>query len=516
MNKNKRHLITLMASGVLLAGCANYSDNATYDNKDAKSTMSKSMDAQDGSKFRATTKSAEAREHFNAGYGAFEMQRNVDAEAHFDKAIAADPGFASAYMIKALVTGSTKGFNDNLAKAVSYAGNASPGEQLLIKSFQKGNDGDLAGRLAKLKKLTAMHPDSARALMFEAQAHTAGNDREATVAALKKAINLDPTVSAAHMQLGNAYMFMEPKNFGKAEKHFMKAVELSPNEQNPHDLLGDVHRSTGNLKAAYKDYTRASELAPSLGSPIQQRGHVNTFMGNFDAARADYARSAMLEDARGSNIGGFYMVYHAIVNLHEGNPAAAIAELKTLAAKADASNADNKMDLKINALFNAMMIATNSGDAQASSLVSKVASLLRQEGKELGGAQQIAAREATIAYREGLLAARNGEDATVQAKAKDFKRHVANNTNPRKHERLHELLGMSALYNKDYAGAVKHLSAGDVVNDVSTKYYLAKAHDKNGNSAEAMRLYKELAAFNFNDANYAMMRSKVLAKVAKY
>ena len=494
MINNKRHWLILLASGALLAGCANYTDNTMADAKEATAEMSKTMQANDGSKFRATTSSAEAREHFNAGYGAYEMQRNIDAAAHFEKAIAADTDFAAAHLMHALVAGSTKGFNDSLAKAASFAASASPGEQLLIKSFQKANDGDLTGRLAKLKKLTAMHPDSARALMFEADAHTAGNDRTATMAALKKAIKLDPTISAAYMQLGNAYMFMEPKNFDKAEKYFMKAVELSPNEQITHDLLGDVHRAQGNMKAAYADYTKAAELAPTLGSPIQQRGHVNSFLGNFDAARADYARSAILEDARGSNIGGFYRVYHAIVNLHEGNPAAAITELKALAAKADASNADNKMDLKINAVFNAMVIATHIGDAQqASSLVAEFASLLRQEGKELGSAQQVAGREAGIAYREGLLAARMGDTATAQAKAKAFESHVANQTSPRKLERMHQLLGMSDFYNKDYAGAVKHLSAGNVVNDVSTKYFLAKALEKSGNSAEAKRLFKELA-----------------------
>ena len=487
------------------------------DAKDATTEMSKSMHADDGSKFRATTASDEAREHFNAGYGAYEMQRFVDAEAHFEKAIAADPGFAAAYLMHALVAGSNKGFNDSLAKAGSLAANVSPGEQLLIKSYQKGNDGDLAGRLAKLKKLTALHPDSARALMFEAEAHTDLNDRAATVATLYKAIELDPTISAAHMQLGNAYMFMEPKNFDKAEKHFMKAVELSPNEQIPHDLLGDVHRAQGNMKAAYADYTKAAALAPTLGSPIQQRGHVNSFLGNFDAARADYARSAELEDARGSNIGGFYMVYHAIVNLHEGNPAAAISELKGIAAKADASNADNKRDLKTNAVFNAMVIATHIGDAQqASSLVAEFANQLRQEGKELGSAEQISGREAGISYREGLLAARMGDTATAQAKAKDFKLHVANQTSPRKLERMHDLLGMSDFYNKDYAGAIKHLSAANLANNVSTKYHMAMAQEKSGNSAEAKRLFKELAVLNFNSADYALIRGDVLARVAKY
>ena len=81
-----------------------------------------------------------------------------------------------------------------------------------------------------------------------------------------------PNMAAPHMQLGNNYLFLEPKDFNAAEEHFQAAVDLAPDEPQPYDLLGDVHRAQGKLELAAMDYGKAAELAPDQGSPLQQRG----------------------------------------------------------------------------------------------------------------------------------------------------------------------------------------------------------------------------------------------------
>jgi tetratricopeptide (TPR) repeat protein len=210
-------------------------------------------------------------------------------------------------------------------------------------------------------------------------------------------------------------------------------------------LLGDVHRAQNKLEAAYKDYTKAAELAPDLGSAYQQRGHVNSFLGNYDEARADYTRSAELEDARGSNVGGFFLIYRAYVNAHEGNLGAAIAELRELAAGADEAYSEAVIDLKVNALTNAALFATEAEDREtASAVIADAAAVMRQQAEDVGSAELRDAQEATIAYMEGLLAARTEDYETAAAKAAEFEGHVASSTNPRKLERMHEIHGIAA------------------------------------------------------------------------
>ena len=463
----------------------------------------------------ATTENAEARRRYMAGWADFENSRFNAAHNHFLEAVAADPNFAMGHLMAAISAPSTEAFVASLDRATETKIKVSEEEQILIGAFENALASDAQALIAALREMTSMYPDSPRAWVFLGNALTNVNNAEEARAAYTRAMRLDPGHVPAHINLGNNYLTLEPKDFAEAEKHFMHAVELTPNEPNPHDLLGDVHRAQGNLEAAYRDYTKAAELAPTLGAGLQQRGHVNSFLGNYDEARADYSRSAELETARGATAGGFFLVYRAYVNLHEGNFDAAIAELQGIADSADEDYPSVAQDLKVNALSNIALIATETGNRDvASAAIDAAADVLYQQADDVGSADLLDAAEATVAYMKGLLAARLGDTDGVAAAAKAFESHVASSTNPRKLERMHEIHGMAAWYQGDYASAAEHLSQGDHLNNMYTKYYLARAHEEAGNADEAQRLYGELAVYNFNGPGYAMFRKDILKRAA--
>lgn len=507
---NSRRLIAVLSSVLILTACQ---PSAEKEVTIAPVAATESAPMVEKKTLAVSTSSDEALGHYNTGWTAFEMGRNNEANDHFRMAIKADPSFAMGYLMTALSATSTEGFASSLAKASEHASGASRGEQLAIETYQHAFDADEKGRMVSAKALTDMHPDSPQVWVFLAQAHTNQNDSAGTIKALNRALAVDPSFAMAHMQLGNTYLFLEPKDFAKAEMHIKKAVAIAPNEPNPHDLLGDVHRAQGNLKAAYDDYTKAAELAPKYGSPLQQRGHVNAFLGNYDEARADYTRAAELETARGTNNAPFYLVYKAYVSLYEGEPKSAIAELRQLAADVDKTNLEGKMDLKINAFTDIARIATDMGDEQtAADAIAKVAALSRQQAAEVGTEKFRNAQEANIAYLEGMLAARMGDAKGAQAKAEQFKKHVASSTSARKLERMHEIEGMTAFHQKNYAAAAEHLAGGDIVNNVYTKYHLAMANDKAGNADAAKNMLDEIAVYNFSDVGYGMTRGHVIAR----
>ena len=504
---NTKYILAAIASLALVSACGQQSDDVAPD-------TAATPDA-GGMVLPATTSSDAAREQYMAGWADFANSRFNSANAKFLAAAAADPTFAMAHLMAALSATSTEGFASNLAAASANKAGATQGEQLLIQAFEHAFAADTEGWIAALQEVTALHPDSPRAWVLLGNAYGNVNNSADARAAYVKAIEIDPGFVPAHVNLGNNLLTQEPKDFGMAEEHFKHAVAITPDEPNPHDLLGDVHRAQGNLEAAYDDYTRAAELAPDLGSGYQQRGHVNSFLGNYDEARADYTRSAELEDARGTNAGGFFLVFRAYVNLHEGNHAAAIAELRELAARADADYPDGAMDLKVNALSNAALIATESGDSEAAAAaIADAAAVMRQQADNVGSDDLRDAQEATISYMEGLLAARMGDAEGAAARAAEFEGHVASSSNPRKLERMHEIQGMAAYYQDDFAGAVEHLSQGNHQNNMYTKYYLARANEAAGNADEAARLYTELAVYNFNGPGYAMLRKDILTRAA--
>ncbi|MEE9208165.1 MAG: hypothetical protein V3U67_07315 [Gemmatimonadota bacterium] len=462
-----------------------------------------------------STESDEARAHLEAGLAAADMARGNDANDHFEKAVEADPEFAQGYLRVANTAASTEEFTTNLKRAVELMDTAEPAERLLIEIAQKGFENDVEGQLQKANELVELTPESPRAWLTLAGIQGGLNDADGARKSYAKTIEIAPKFAAAYMQAGNNYLFIEPKDFSKAEEHFQTAADLAPGEPNPYDLLGDVHRAQGDLEAAYDDYTRAAERAPDLGSPIQQRGHVNSFLHRFDEARADYTRSMELETARGNNTAPFFAPFRAYVSLHEGNPDAAIAELRVLVDGADESGYEGITDIKINGLTNIARIAMHSGAFDiARSALDERATLMRQQAEETGTEEFARAQERGIIYLDAMLAARQGDAETAKAKADEFGVLAEMDPNPRGLEPMHQILGITEHFQGNYEAAIEHLVQGAPGN-IYMKYYRAIALQEAGMTEEASGLMDEIAVWNFNGVGFALIRNDVMERVGQ-
>ncbi len=509
MKKAPKRLMPL-AIIPLLIGCADQGTETT----DAMEFESPAGEMDVVMTLPVTTESADAKADFYEGMYANDMGRGNEANKAFEAAVMDDPDFALGYLMIASSAASTEEFTTNLARALELADNASPAERTMITIMKRGFDGDVEGQLAAAQELVEMNPESPRAWMQLAGVQWGMNDVADSRASYTKAIELAPDMVAPHMQLGNNYLFLEPKDFTAAETHFQAAIDLAPDEAQPYDLMGDVHRAQGKLELAAEDYGMAAERAPEDGSPLQQRGHVHSFLGNYDLARADYMRAIELENARGTNNGPFYVQYHAFVNIHAGDPDAAIAELRELAANAESMTTEAVTDLKINSLGNVVQIAMHYGDFEtATEALADMAILMRQQGEEVGTEPFQRGQEQAITYWEGMIAARQGDAATAKAKAKQLTTLVEPDANPRKMEPVHEILGIASFYQGDYEGAIEHLSSGNP-NNIYMKYYRARALEETGDAESAGAIYDALAVYNFNGVNYAMIRKDVLERAA--
>lgn len=79
------------------------------------------------------------------------------------------------------------------------------------------------------------------------------------IEAYKKAIELDPTHAAAHINLGTLYY--NRREYGSAEKHYRHAIEVDPRYALAYFDLGNVLDETGRLQDAVKAYKDAITLA---------------------------------------------------------------------------------------------------------------------------------------------------------------------------------------------------------------------------------------------------------------
>lgn len=457
-----------------------------------------------------TTSSEEAKGQFLKGLRETDRGRFVEAQRHFGLATDADPGFALAYWGMAINSTSLEAFAESLKKANELADGASEAEALFIKSLQKGFENDLEGQLEMRERLVEVQPDSPRAWLSLAQSQASLGHYEKERATAIKATELALDFVPAYVQLGNSYLFNEPRDFSKAEENMRKIVELEPDEQQSYDLLGDVYRAQGKLTEARNSYTRAADLDPTNGSALQQRGHVNSFLGNWEEARADYDAAMELSDP---SIRANFGTWRALVSVYEGSSEASIAELNELIASVDQMNIPAPRSAKINALINLISIAAHEGlFEEADKAIEQCRTLMMEQAEEVGTDEFRRNQEATMAYFDGILAARKGDFVGAMAEAEDYMASVEPNANPRKNEAAHEVIGLTALLQEDYDGAIEHYLQTDTTN-IYAKYHLALAYEGAGETEKAQDLFKEVADYNFNFVGYALIREETASRL---
>ena len=152
----------------------------------------------------------------------------------------------------------------------------------------------------------------------------------------------------------------------------------------------------------------------------------------------------------------------------------------------------------------------------AASAVDQLAATLAVAGSNSGDDNFARQTEITAAFWKGKLAARQGDYERAQAQAEEFASLAAADTNPRKMERYHELLGLIALQQGDNDSAIAHYrqanlstspgGAGD--GDVKNIYMLATALRGAERNDEADELMKKVADWNFNSVWFAMLRNE--------
>lgn len=454
-------------------------------------------------KLPITTTSADARNHFLQGQRELDLGRVFDANGHFKAAVAADSTFAFAYLNVANTANSFEEFKTNLELAERYAAGASDAERFQIQIARKGIDNDVNGQLMLAQQLVAKFPDSPRAYLVLASVQTALNRNTDARVSMTKAVGLAPRLLVAHTALGNSFLFGEPKDFAKALEHIKQATALAPNEPSMHDLLGDVYRAQNNLDQARAEYTRGHELNPTDASLLQQRGHVNSFAGNYAAARADY--DSAIAVGRGNERAGF-APYRAYVNIYAGDPKAAITELNRLVAGVDAMNVPGALGVKIAALTDVAVIAIHTRDFTAADSALKLrTTFLMQQAAGSGSPAFQRGADANVAYFDGWLAARKGDYAAAGKAADRVTALVTQDQNPRKLEPVYELKGYIALYQGNFREAAAQFAQGNLA-DPYIKYQYAVALQGAGDKAKGNQFMREVAAYNFNNVGYALIR----------
>ncbi len=458
-----------------------------------------------------TTSSPEALADFERGRELMDVHRLQEANALFKAAAAKDPGFAYAYVNIASTARSWQEINDNRQLALANVDGKSEGERLLAEILQTVFDNDAEKRIELAQVLVESYPRSPRAWLVLAGMQSGLNQHEAARESMKQALELDPELKAAHVAIWGSYLFKEPKDFARAEQAMLECLELDPQEAKLHENLGDVYRAMQQLEKAGELYARAAEIDPSHSAVHVKQGHVSSFLGDFEQARTAYDRG--IAGAKEQNR-ITYANYRAFAHLHAGDPRAALDELAGLVTAADTADipADQIAGAKIFTLTHQARIALHHGyNADAETVLADLATVVRDTAEHIGAADFARQQEANLLLWQSQLAARKGDYLAAVARAEEHRRLLEGDNNPRRFEGYHGLLGLVELLQGNYARAAEQIRKSDL-NDMYVKYHLALAEEGAGNAEEAKRLFKEVAEWNFNSVDFALVRNEALER----
>ena len=494
MKKLKAFLFLPVFIAVCLSSC---------NNGDAGKTDGKVTD------IPVTTKSKEAMASFQEGLAAYDLNDIVKARAAFDKAIEQDAGLGIAYLYKANTSTSAKEFADDVNTGKTKLDSASNWEKM-YGDYQSTNlSGDRNKGLEILQKIAAAYPDAARAQVDLGTGYSNNNQFDKARELFQKAVQLNPKWVGGYASLANSYMFNDPKDLKKAEENSLKIVELSPASPGAQIALGDCYRAQNDFAKAKDAYAKAVKLNPAAPEGYYKEGHANTYLGNYDEARKNYADAGRNDVSKTASV-----LNTAFSYLYQGNKDSAMNCLMNAAMKTDTSAAakSKAANEKSNYLTTAAAIAVHYGDAASlKKLVPMIEPLSEQIGNEIGTAESKIFAQADKLNWESQIAIADGKYDDAKAKAEAMKTALDPIKDDRKLEGYHSLMGLISMKQKKYADAITHFDKGDP-NSIYNKYWQAMANEAAGNKDKAASLYKEVAAYNFNDIGNALVRAEVKKK----
>ena len=449
-------------------------------------------------KIPITTTSKAARQEYLAGRDLVEKLRATDARAHFQKAAAADRGFALAQLGLANSAPSAKDFFAALEKATALAPQASEGERHMILGLSAGVRGDTAAQRKHFEDLAAAFPQDERAQNLLGAFHFGRQEYEEAIAAYQKAIAINPSFSQPYNQMGYAYRFIGRDD--EAEKAFKKYIELIPGDPNPYDSYAELLMKTGRFAESIKAYQKALAVDPHFVASYIGIGLNWIYQGQPQKARETMA--GLEKVARNGGERRQAYAQEASSYLHEGKTDEALKAVDKMRAVAQQEGDLAQLSGDAALMGNILLEAGRVDEAAA-----KYAESLKLADQANTPAEVKQAAHRQALFNDGMVALARSDLAQARAKSAEYTAAAAGSKVPFEVRQGHELAGRVALDEKDGARAAAELAQANQL-DPRVQYYLAQALRAKGDAAGAREAARKAAEHNGLNFNYAYVRGK--------
>jgi tetratricopeptide (TPR) repeat protein len=369
----------------------------------------------------------------------------------------------------------------------------------MIQALKAGSDGDSRKSLELTEQLAAKHPRDPRALTLLGFGYGTVQQFDKQAATLERAVTVDPEFAPAWNLLG--YARMSQRNYGGAEEAFKRYIALVPGDPNPYDSYAELLMRTGRFDESIAQYRKALSVDPHFSNALTGIAANLTYQGRHDDAAAEAQK--LYDAARDDGDRRTALLTRATVYVDQGRTAKALQEMERLYAL-DARLGDT---------------AAMSGDAV------QMGDILVESGRAAEAAQQYQ-RSLALVEKSGLspelkenakladhfnqarvaLATRDFAGAKTHAEA--YRTGAEATRDVARIRAAHEMAGVIALGEKDFEGALAHLSQADQ-QDPYVLYQLARAYQGSGDAGKAKEAATSAANANtLPSLRYALVRGK--------
>jgi tetratricopeptide (TPR) repeat protein len=175
--------------------------------------------------------------------------------------------------------------------------------------FNRRKPKELQYAIERFEQAIKIDPTYAQAYAGLAHAYILGINQLAAIermqkakAAAQKALEIDNTLSEAHMALGRALIFCD-WDWAGSEKAFKRAIELTPNYPDAHYWYSHNLTAVGRHDEAIAELKLAFDIDPFLPRTVLQQGHAFYLARQYDRAIEQFLRTPFDVDAT------YYQVY---------------------------------------------------------------------------------------------------------------------------------------------------------------------------------------------------------------
>lgn len=452
-------------------------------------------------KIPITTASPEARAAYLEGRDLTERLRVQESRAFFEKAVAADPNFALAWLGLANSQPSTNEFFAKLGKAASLAGKVSDGEQAMILGADAGGHGDVAAQVKYYDGLVAKYPQDERALLLLGTAHFGAQRYPEAIALYERAVKIAPKFSQLYNQLGYSYRFLGEMT--KAEAAFKKYTEVLPDDPNPFDSYAELLLKLGRFDEAIALYRKALAVRADFFNSTYGIATCLDLQGKGAAAREELDGALAKAADDGQRRAGLFA--KTVSYAFEGKFEAAQAEMAKQLALADKAKDVLGMAGDEVAMGNIALAAGNiaAADGYYSQAIASV-----EAAPSVAEANKANQRRFAI-YNRAKIALAKEDLAAAKLESAELTKAVAGSGSPFQERLSHEIAGRLALAEKQWDAAITELGEANLL-DPYNRFRLSQAYAGKGDAASTAKA-KELADSARNDntltnLNFALLR----------